>query len=171
NPRRYTLILATDVAKYNLNSKEEPTQGAAAAAVLVGNNAKLLEVIPGAAGSALRHEKREFKKPGGRTIAMVDGLRSVASYLSEMKEAWLNFQAAVEKLGLIKAGKDQSILDQIDRAAYHNPNKKMVISAYASLLIHEWRDLPRWKDMVNEIGPEPPRTGMDDLTYYMTEAY
>jgi hydroxymethylglutaryl-CoA synthase len=171
NPRKYALVLATDVAKYNLNSREEPTQGAASAAVLVGDDARLLEVIPGALGSAMRHEKGDFKKPGGRTIAMVDGLRSVASYLSEMKEAWLNFQGAVKKIGLINPKNDESILDYIDRAAYHNPNKKMVISAYASLLIHEWRSLPRWKEMMREIGPEPPRTGMDDLAYYMTDGY
>ena len=73
---------------------------------------------------------------------MVDGARSYASYLSEMKEAWLNFQASIRRLGLIKLGPDQSILDYIDRAIYHNPHKKMVISAYASLLIHEWRRPP-----------------------------
>jgi hydroxymethylglutaryl-CoA synthase len=171
NPRKYALILATDVAKYNLNSGEEPTQGAAAAALLIGSDAKLLEIIPGELGSALRNEKRDFKKPHGRTIAMVDGARSYASYLSEMKEAWLNFQASVNRLGLIKLGPDQSTLDYIDRAIYHNPHKKMVISAYASLLIHEWRNLPRWKTVEEQIGAEPSRAGMDDLDYYMSDGY
>src|SRR5271169_4467686 len=63
NTRKYALILATDVAKYNLNSGEEPTQGAAAAALLIGSDARVLEVVPGQIGSALRHEKRDFKKP------------------------------------------------------------------------------------------------------------
>jgi hydroxymethylglutaryl-CoA synthase len=171
NPRKYALILATDIAKYNLNSGEEPTQGAAAAAMLVGNDAKILEVVPGELGSAIRNEKRDFKKPGGRTVAMVDGARSYASYLSEMKEAWLNFQASVNRLGLIKLKPDESTLDYIDRAIYHNPHKKMVISAYASLLIHEWRDLPRWKQVEEQIGAEPSRAGLDDLAYYMSDAY
>jgi hydroxymethylglutaryl-CoA synthase len=171
NPRKYALILATDVAKYNLNSGEEPTQGAAAAAMLVGNDAKVLEIVPGELGSALRNEKRDFKKPGGRTVAMVDGARSYASYLSEMKEAWLNFVASINRLGLIKLKAGECTLDYIDRAIYHNPHKKMVISAYASLLIHEWRDLPRWKKVEEQIGPEPSRAGMDDLEYYMSDAY
>ena len=47
----------------------------------------------------------------------------------------------------------------------------MVISAYASLLMHEWRSLSRWKDVVADIGEEPSREGMDDVTYYMSEAY
>ncbi len=171
NTRRYALILATDVARYNLNSSEEPTQGAAAAALLIGGEAKLLQILPGALGSALRHEKGDFKKPSGRTVALVDGALSYASYLSEMKEAWLNFQSSVSHMGLIKPNPDQSMLDYIDRAIYHNPHKKMVISAYASLLIHEWRGLPRWKQVEDEIGPEPSRAGMDDLTYYMSDAY
>src|SRR5271169_3035058 len=50
NNAKYALIVATDVAKYDLRSKEEPTQGAAAAAILVGAEPKILEVIPHAIG-------------------------------------------------------------------------------------------------------------------------
>lgn len=171
NTRKYALILATDIAKYNLRSGEEPTQGAAAAALLIGSDAKLLQIVPGEWGSALRNEKRDFKKPGGRTVAMVDGARSYASYLSEMKEAWLNFGDSVRRLGVIEVAQGESLLDHIDRAIYHNPHKKMVISAYASLLIHEWRGLPRWKSIEAEIGPEPSRAGMGDLEFYMSEGY
>jgi hydroxymethylglutaryl-CoA synthase len=170
NTSKYALIVATDVAKYDLKSREEPTQGAAAAAVLVGKDPKLFEIIPGAFGAALRNEKGDFKKPGGRTVALVDGARSYASYLTEMKMAWLNFKAAAANAGLKPTG-DHATIDAIDRAIYHNPHKKMVLSAYASLLMHEWRSLPRWKDVVATIGPEPSREGMDDLTYYMSEAY
>jgi len=171
NTSKYGLIVATDIAKYDLKSKEEPTQGAAAAAILIAKDPKLLEIIPGAFGSALRHEKGDFKKPGGRTVALVDGARSYASYLSEMKLAWLNFQAAAIKAGLVKQAGDHATIDGIDRAIYHNPHKKMVISAYASLLMHEWRSLPRWKEVVTSIGDEPSREGMDDLTYYMSDPY
>jgi hydroxymethylglutaryl-CoA synthase len=171
NTSKYALIVATDVAKYDIKSREEPTQGAAAAAVLVAKDPKLLEIVPGAFGSALRNEKGDFKKPGGRTVALVDGARSYASYLTEMKLAWLNFQSAAAGAGFVKPSGDSATIDGIDRAVYHNPHKKMVISAYASLLMHEWRPLPRWEEMVAEIGPEPSREGMDDLSYYMSEAY
>lgn len=170
NASRYALIVSTDVAKYDLKSGEEPTQGAAAAAVLVGKDPRLFEIVPGAFGSALRNEKGDFKKPGGRTVALVDGARSYASYLTEMKLAWLNFQAAATRAGM-KPVDGGATIDGIDRAIYHNPHKKMVISAYASLLMHEWRSLPRWADVVSAIGPEPSREGMTDLTYYMSEGY
>ncbi|MDA4117578.1 MAG: hypothetical protein OK455_04460 [Thaumarchaeota archaeon] len=171
NSARYALIVATDVAKYELNSKEEPTQGAAAAAVLIGADPRLFEIVPGAIGSALRNEKGDFKKPGGRTVALVDGAKSYASYLTEMKLAWLNFQAAATKAGMAKPTGDQATIDGVDRAVYHNPHKKMVISAYASLLMHEWRSLPRWKGVISTIGEEPSRVGMDDFAYYMSEGY
>jgi len=171
NPRRYGLVLATDVAKYNLNSREEPTQGAAASALLIGSDPGLLEIIPGALGSAIRHEKGDFKKPGGRTIALVDGQKSYASYLSEMKEAWLNFDQSIRKIAFMKAKKDESILDHVSRAVYHNPHKKMVMAAYASLLVHEWRSLPRWRDVVEVIGDEPSRAGLNDVDYYLSGPY
>ena len=171
NQGKYGLVLATDVAKYNLTSREEPTQGAAAAALLIGSNPRLLEIIPGALGSAIRHEKGDFKKPGGRTIALVDGQKSYASYLSEMKEAWLNFISSIRKLSVLRPKQDESILDSFSRAVYHNPHKKMVMGAYASLLVHEWRSLPRWKEVVEEIGDEPSRSGMNDVSYYMSGPY
>jgi hydroxymethylglutaryl-CoA synthase len=171
NKSKYALIIATDVAKYDLKSREEPTQGAAAAALLIAEDPRLLEIIPGAFGAALRNEKGDFKKPGGRTVALVDGARSYASYLSEMKLAWLNFESAALEAGFGKPSEGSATLDAIDRAIYHNPHKKMVISAYASLLMHEWRSLPRWKEIVAAIGEEPSREGMDDLSYYMSEAY
>jgi hydroxymethylglutaryl-CoA synthase len=171
NPRKYGLVLATDVAKYNLRSREEPTQGAAAAALLIGSDPKLLEIIPGALGSAIRYEKGDFKKPGGRTIALVDGPRSYASYLSEMKEAWLNFDLSIREVAFMRPKMDESILDYVSRAVYHNPHKKMVMAAYASLLVHEWRNLPRWKEVVEEIGDEPSRSGMNDVSYYMSGPY
>jgi hydroxymethylglutaryl-CoA synthase len=171
NPRKYGLVLATDIAKYNLGSREEPTQGAAAAALLIGANPRLLEIIPGALGSALRHEKGDFKKPGGRTIALVDGQKSYASYLSEMKEAWLNFSDSIRKIAFMKPKPDESILDNVSRAIYHNPHKKMVMGAYASLLMHEWRNLPRWRKITAEIGDEPSRSGISDVDYYLSSPY
>ena len=111
NTSKYALIVATDIAKYDLKSREEPTQGAAAAAVLVGKDPKLLEIVPGAFGSALRHEKGDFKKPGGRKVALVDGMRSYGSYLSEMKLAWLNFQTAATRAGMVKQARDYATID------------------------------------------------------------
>lgn len=174
NTRKYALVLVTDIAKYELKSKEEPTQGAASAAILISNNPRLVQIIPKAVGSGLRNEKGDFKKPGGRTIALVDTIgkgRSYASYLSEMKQAWLNFVAAIKQNKLFELKDGLPVIDYIDKAGFHNPHKKMVLSAYASLLIHEWRGLQRWSSITSKIGLEPARSGMDDPTYYMSKEY
>lgn len=174
NLKKYALVLVTDIAKYELRSKEEPTQGAAAAALLIGSNPRLVEIIPKATGSGLRHERGDFKKPGGRIIALVDTVgkgRSYAAYLTEMKQAWLNFVNAIKVHRIFSLVDGVPVVDIIDRAGFHNPHRKMVISAYASLLIHEWRGLPRWSNIISKIGPEPSREGLDDLTYYMSKEY
>ena len=119
----------------------------------------------------MRNEKGDFKKPGGRTVAMVDGARSYASYLSEMKEAWLNFQASISRLGLIKLGRTsrssttstgRSITTRTRRWSYRPTPRCSSTSG---------GDLPRWKKVEDQIGPEPSRAGMDDLEYYMSDAY
>ena len=172
NPKKYAIVVASDVAKYELGSSEEPTQGAAAVAMLISENPRLVEIVPKAFGSAMRHECRDFKKPGARTIAMVHGATSVASYLSEMKEAWLNFKNATRALNFMVPKNGNAVIDYVDRGVYHNPNKKMVMMAHASLLTHEWRDMPRvWRDIVSQIGPEPSREGMSEVEYYMTQKY
>ncbi len=166
NPQKYALVIASDVAKYELNSGEEPTQGGAAVAMLISENPRLVEIVPKAFGSAMRHEMRDFKKPGARTIALVHGATSVGSYLSEMKEAWLNFKDATKSLNFMVPKDGQAVIDYFDRGAYHDPNKKMVMMAHASLLIHEWRELPKvWSKIVSEIGTEPGREGMTEVEY------
>jgi hydroxymethylglutaryl-CoA synthase len=160
------------VAKYELCSSEEPTQGGAAVAMLISENPRLVEIVPKVFGSAMRYESRDFKKPGARTIALVHGAMSVASYLSEMKEAWLNFKDAARALNFMVPKEGHAVIDYVDRGAYHDPNKKMVMMAHASLLIHELRDLPSiWSKIASKIGPEPSREGMTEVEYYMTQKY
>jgi len=171
NEGKYALVITTDNAKYNLKSREEPTQGAAAAAILIGVDPELLEVVPGVRGSSLRFENMDFKKPEGREIALVNGERSVVSYLCEMDNAWRRFSSASVAKGFFKLENGECILDHIDRVVYHNPHKKMVMSAYGSLLTQEWRSLPRWNKVANEIGDVPTKVGIDELSYYGSNAF
>ena len=58
--------------------------------------------------------------------------------------------------GLIKPKEDETILDYIDYLNMHLPYSNMGKKALAYLLRHEWRDLPRWKKIVEKIGMEEP---------------
>ena len=46
NPGKKALILASDIARYDLNSPGEPTQGAGAIAMLVGVNPRIMAIEP-----------------------------------------------------------------------------------------------------------------------------
>jgi len=171
---KYAIVLATDHAKYNLNSAAEPTQGAAAAAMLIGANPKLLEIVPGVRGSALRYENMDFKKPLGRKkedIPIVDGPRSIVSYLAEMEKAWRAFRFAAVNTQFIVPKQGECVLDHVDKLVYHNPYEKMVMSAFVALLIQEWKSLPRWREVTDVIGNRAPETGADCLQYYGDEAF
>lgn len=50
----------------------------------------------------------------------------------------------------------ESITDYIDFFSVHLPYRKMGEKALIYLLRHEWRHLPRWKNVINEIGIQEP---------------
>jgi hydroxymethylglutaryl-CoA synthase len=58
--------------------------------------------------------------------------------------------------GLIHLKYGESITDYIDFFSVHLPYRKMGEKALIYLLRHEWRHLPRWKDVIKEIGIEEP---------------
>ena len=171
NPRKYSMVIVSDTAKYNLQTGEEPTQGGAAVAFVISENPKIADIIPKGFAGSMRYEPGDFRKPDGRTVAIVDGRQSIASYLNEMKIAWLLYKKQLKKLNLFKLEKDETILDYISKAIYHNPNMKMVRDAHTSLLLHEWRNLTRFNNIVKDIGEQPKRGNLDDLSFYQTKEY
>jgi hydroxymethylglutaryl-CoA synthase len=58
--------------------------------------------------------------------------------------------------GLIRLKDGESITDHIDFFSVHLPYRKMGEKALIYLLRHEWRHLPRWKDVIKEIGIQEP---------------
>ena len=62
----------------------------------------------------------------------------------------------MKETGLIKLKDGETILDHIDYLNMHLPYSNMGKKALAYLVRHEWRDLPRWKKIIEEIGMEEP---------------
>jgi len=62
----------------------------------------------------------------------------------------------VKKTGLIKLKDGETILDHVDYLNMHLPYSNMGKKALAYLVRHEWRGLPRWKKIIEEIGMEEP---------------
>src|SRR6185436_5508033 len=84
------------------------------------------------------------------------GLYSNLLYLIQVRKALEGYKEKAIKSGIIKLGNDESIIDHIDYISVHLPYRKMGEKALAYLLRHEWRYLPRWKEVIRELGMEEP---------------
>ncbi|UVI36139.1 hydroxymethylglutaryl-CoA synthase [Brevibacterium spongiae] len=119
-PEHRVLVIASDVARYELDTPGEPTQGAGAVAMLVSANPKLLEIEPVSGLNSA--DVDDFWRPNDSSTAIVDGALSVTAYLDALTGAWTDLQ-------------DQGgpSIDEIDRVLYHQPFTKMAKKAQVHL--------------------------------------
>ncbi len=91
--RNKALVIATDIARYDEGSAGEPTQGAGAVAMLVGDEPHVLD-LDLRNEAVFSREVMDFWRPNYRSSAMVDGKTSISSYLSALKNTYLTHRAA-----------------------------------------------------------------------------
>jgi len=169
NKTKYAIVVATDIAKYDLNSPGESTQGAAAAALLLKENPRLMAYEPEFTGFGTVDD-RDFFRPIERTTAVVDGQYSISCYLRDMRIAADAYKRNMSNSGAIETLRE-SLSDKVDLISFHTPFPKMVEYAFASFLIHDWRGLPKWSKITAAIGPEPSRENLTDVEFYVSESY
>ena len=156
---RCSIICATDIAKYPLNTAGEPTQGAGAVALLVKENPRLL-AFDNVIGSYMEDED-DFWRPLFSTTAVVHGKHSEKCYLKAMEGAVDDWAEQAIASGLVRTGPGESLIDSFGPMSFHVPYPKMAEKGFAYLLRHFWRNLPRWKEIVSEIGEAPKATSFD----------
>src|SRR5699024_3259031 len=120
SPGQRVLVIASDVARYELDSPGEPTQGAGAVAMLVGADPRLVEIEPVSGLNSA--EVDDFWRPNDSSTAIVDGALSVSAYLDALTGAWEDL-----------AAQGGPAIDEIDRVLYHQPFTKMAKKAQAHL--------------------------------------
>ncbi|MFP8965965.1 hydroxymethylglutaryl-CoA synthase [Pokkaliibacter sp. CJK22405] len=120
-PEQKVLVIATDIARYDLNSSGEPTQGCGAVAMLVGANPKLLEIEP--VSGLFCEDVMDFWRPNYRSTALVDGKYSTKVYLRSLKQAWQDYQ---EQGG--------HSADTFSYFCYHQPFTRMAQKAHTHWL-------------------------------------
>jgi len=152
---KYALVVVSDIAKYDLGSSGEVTQGAGAIAMLLNENPRLLSFDPKVTSTSIKNEY-DFYRPFGKETPIVHGQYSNLLYLIQVKNALIDYKRRVKETGLIKLNDGETILDHIDYLNMHLPYSNMGKKALAYLVRHEWRDLPRWKKIIEEIGMEEP---------------
>lgn len=119
-PNRPVLVIASDVARYDLGSPGEATQGCGAVAMLITASPRILELDPEVGNHT--EDVMDFWRPNYRSNALVDGKYSTKIYLKSLKRCWENFceQSAIGYA-------------DIDYFCYHLPFGKMAQKAHSHL--------------------------------------
>jgi len=149
------IVVVSDIAKYDLGSSGEYTQGAGAIAMLVNDNPRIMQFDPKVTSTSIKNEY-DFYRPFGKETPIVHGQYSNLLYMIQVKKALMSYKEKALSTGLMKLKEGETILDYIDFLNMHLPYSNMGKKALSYLIRHEWRNLPRWKKIIEEMGMEEP---------------
>lgn len=134
NPDSKVLVIASDIAKYGINTSGESTQGCGAVAMLVSRDPKMLEI----SNESVCYTKdvMDFFRPNNSTYAIVNGKLSTNTYLESLEKVYYefsnrfgekNFSAICfhipyPKLGLkgLKEIKREDLLEEFNNSIMYN---------------------------------------------------
>jgi hydroxymethylglutaryl-CoA synthase len=149
------LVVVSDIAKYDMGSSGEMTQGAGAVVMLLNDNPRLMEFDPKVTSTSIKDEY-DFYRPFGKETPIVHGQYSNLLYMIQVRKALDAYKKKAVSTGLIKIEPGETILDHMDYINMHLPYSNMGKKALAYMVRHEWRQLPRWKKILQEIGLDEP---------------
>jgi len=152
---KYALVVVSDIAKYDIGSSGEMTQGAGSVVMLLNDEPRLLAFDPKVTATSIKDEY-DFYRPFGKETPIVHGQYSNMLYMIQVRKALEAYKKKIISTGLVKLEQDETILDHMDYINMHLPYSNMGKKALAYLVRHEWRQLPRWKRVLTEIGMEEP---------------
>lgn len=161
------IVVVSDIAKYDMGSAGESTQGAGAIAMLLNDKPRLLQFDTKVTATSIKNEY-DFYRPFGKETPIVHGQYSNLLYLIQVKKAFESYKKKALDAGIIKLKDDETILDHIDYLCMHLPYSNMGKKALAYLLRREWRHLPRWKRIIEQTGmvepmPKDPRGTIESI--------
>ena len=161
------LVVVSDIAKYDMGSSGEMTQGAGAVVMLLNDNPRLLSFDPKVTATSIKDEY-DFYRPFGKETPIVHGQYSNLLYLIQVRKALDLYKEKSLNTGLIKLKPGETILDHIDYFNMHLPYSNMGKKALAYMVRREWRQLPRWHNLIKKIGvaeptPKDPRGTIESV--------
>jgi hydroxymethylglutaryl-CoA synthase len=112
HPDDTVLVIASDIAKYEIGSLAEATHGCGAAAILISANPRLLSIEQGS--GYFSDDVMDFWRPNYLEHAVFSSKYSVKNYLDVLERCWEHF-ARVRKLTAA----------HIDAFCYHTPFARM----------------------------------------------
>jgi hydroxymethylglutaryl-CoA synthase len=124
---RSALVICSDIARYGVGTAGEPTQGAGAVAMVIGNNPAMVEIDVGISGTSSSHV-HDFWRPLGMREAQVDGHYSVQCYLDALASAYRGWKQQAIERELVRG--DELVSERLARICYHVPFCKMARKAH-----------------------------------------
>lgn len=136
---KLAIVVSGDIAKYELGSTGEPTQGAGAVAMLLEPQAKLLSLDLSAGGNSSRYRGLDFRKPFSRYVSqavhsgynhikdfpLFNGRYSTVCYIDAVVEAIKNMLA---KRDILDGG---NYFRKLKMLFMHRPYRRMPQEAWS----------------------------------------
>ena len=123
-PDKKVLVLASDIARYGLQTSGEVTQGAGAVAIMISANPRIMEIEH--VHTAKTEDIMDFWRPNYSDKAYVDGQYSNEQYIEFFKDVWNQYKA-----------KTSRTIDDFEGICFHLPYTKMGMKAIKSVLLDE----------------------------------
>ena len=120
-PQSKVLIIAADIARYELGSPGESTQGCGAVAFTVSADPRLIAIDPEC--GVYSEDVMDFWRPNYLSEAQVDGKYSTLIYIKALKAAWKQY-----------AEESGRSLNDFARFCYHIPFTRMAAKAHQKLV-------------------------------------
>lgn len=119
-PDKKILLIASDISRYGLNTPGESSQGAAAVAMVLSANPRILAIEP---GSGLHTQDiMDFWRPNYLDEAIVEGKYSSKMYLQSLEKTWAHYREVTKR----------EFTDH-DYFCYHNSVPRLVEKAHVAL--------------------------------------
>ena len=139
HPEKKALVIAADIARYDLESPGEATQGCGAVALTISAQPRMLSLDD--ASGYYTEDVMDFWRPNYRSEALVDGKYSTQVYMRALEACWAQYS---EQTG-------RSIGD-FDFYCYHIPFTKMAEKGHRRLARVLKESLAQ-EDIDQKIGP------------------
>lgn len=124
NPKSKVLVVASDIAKYGIESAGEPTQGAGSVAMLITNEPRIAiindEIV------AETRDIMDFWRPNYSTTPYVNGIYSTKQYLDMLTSTWTEFQKRYD-----------ATLSDFSAFCFHLPFPKLAVKGLKKILKKE----------------------------------
>ena len=141
-PNEKVLVIASDTARYGINSGGEPTQGAGAVAMIISHEPSILTLNDDAV--AYTEDVYDFWRPTGHKYPLVAGALSKDAYIKSFQESWNEY-----------ARRQGKTLSDFESLCFHVPFTKMGKKALDSII-----------DNADETTQERLKSGYEDAVYY-----